>query len=222
MNDNAAAFNAGEYDSQIKKTIPYYEEFYQQIVGIAEVQFCKPIRWLDVGCGTGKMAEAAFENINVEKFVFCDDSPQMIEIAKKRFQRQNTEFFNTSILALDWSEQFDMITAVQVLHYFQKEERMIVIQKCYKALCNNGIFITFENFAPNSGAGQDLFLERWKLYQLSQGRSEEECDNHIARYGKKYFPITIIESMEILNQSGFRCVEIIWLSNMQVGIMGIK
>lgn len=86
MNENISAFNAEEYDSKIKMTLPYYEDFYKQVVDIVKIRFEKPVKWLDAGCGTGKMAEAAFENVDIENFVFCDNSAEMIEHAQKRFQ----------------------------------------------------------------------------------------------------------------------------------------
>lgn len=37
MNNNTSAFNAAEYDDKIKRTLPYYEEFYKQIVDIVNI-----------------------------------------------------------------------------------------------------------------------------------------------------------------------------------------
>ncbi len=39
---------------------------------------------------------------------------------------------------------------------------------------------------------------------------------------RDYFPVTIPESMEILRSCGFRMVEILWVSYMQVGILAKK
>lgn len=222
MNDNVSAFNAMEYDDKIKMTIPFYEDFYNQIIDISKMLFKKPLNWLDVGCGTGKMAELILENTAINKLVLCDNSIQMIEIAKKRVHNKKVEFIHSSIDHMDRHNAFDVVTAVQVFHYFQREERINAIKKSYKALKSKGIFITFENFAPYSEMGKVLFLKRWKEYQLSQGKSYEECETHISRYGKTYFPITISEHLDVLNQCGFTNTEIIWVSNMQVGLLGEK
>ena len=72
---------------------------------------------------------------------------------------------------------FDIVTAVQVNHYFKKEERMAAVKKCYNALKDDGIYISFENFAPNSGEGTRLYLERWKELQIANGKTEEEADS---------------------------------------------
>ena len=67
-----------------------------------------------------------------------------------------------------------------------------------------------------------VYLEKWKRYQIEQGKSVEESTRHIERYGKDYFPITLEEHLTLMRNSGFRAVEILWLSNMQVGLWGMK
>lgn len=222
MNGNTSAFCASKYDEEIRKVLPYYEDFYRQVVDIVKVQFDRPLAWLDIGCGTGKMAEAAFNALGIENFLFCDSSEDMIKIVKERFMGEKSQFVTSSFLDLNESGPFDVITAMMVFHYFTKEVRKKALQKCYKNLRNNGIFITFENFAPYSEAGKQLLLARWKSYQLSQGRSADSCDEHMGRYGNEYFPISISEHLELLRQCGFEQAEIIWVSNMQVGLLGIK
>lgn len=221
-NDNVSAFNAIEYDEKIKRTLPYFEEFYKQVIDIVNIHFGGPVTWLDIGCGTGKMEEVAFISGNIEKIVACDISEKMIAIVKKRFEDKNIELITASIFDVCTDTKFDVVTAIQVFHYLQREERIEAIRKCYEALNPNGIFITFENFAPYSEPGKCLFLKRWKSFQLSQGKSMEESNRHIGRYGKAYFPITISEHLEVFKQCGFVNVEILWVSNMQVGLLGVK
>ena len=153
---------------------------------------------------------------------FCDSSDEMISIAKEHFKSHNAEFSVCDIKKLDYANEFNVITAIQVSHYLHIDERKTVLQKCYEALENNGLFICFENFAPFTDLGKTVYLEKWKRYQMKQGKSLEECENHIKRYGKDYFPISISENIELMQNCGFKAVEILWLSNMQVGIWGIK
>lgn len=54
------------------------------------------------------------------------------------------------------------------------------------------------------------------------GKSLEDCQKHISRFGVEYFPITISEHLEILNLAEFEVAEILWVSNLQVGVYGIK
>ena len=85
------AFSPEKYDKNIVATLPYYEEIFQQIIEIVHTAISMPIEWLDIGCGTGKMADMAIRNLPVKKMVCCDNSPQMLKIAKERvvFQKLN-------------------------------------------------------------------------------------------------------------------------------------
>ena len=61
-----------------------------------------------------------------------------------------------------------------------------------------------------------------QTYQYENGKSEEECQRHVLRYNTEYFPVTIMEQIHVLQECGFKNVEIFWCSYMQVGILGIK
>lgn len=222
MNDNKSAFSSTEYDRKIKQTLPYYDELYEQVIELVKLFNHNTVRWLDIGCGTGKMGSIAFENLELERFVFCDSSDKMIRIAKERFRCHNAEFSICDIKKLAYANEFNVITAIQVNHYLHIDERKIALQNVYEALENNGLYISFENFAPFTDLGKTVYLEKWKRYQMKQGKNLEECESHIKRYGKDYFPISISENIELMRNCGFKAVEILWLSNMQVGLWGIK
>lgn len=217
-----SAFSPGEYDEKIRATLPYYQEFYRQVVDVVKALDYPSLSWLDLGCGTGTMGEAAFSAFALKRFVFWDQSPEMIAIAKSRFAKTNAEFVTASLLDLHCREEFNVITAIQVNHYFHPEERKKAVANCYQALQPGGVFFTFENFAPNSQAGTQLLLKRWGSYQTQQGRTPQQVQGHLARYGKDYFPIPVSEHLQLLQDSGFQTVELLWLSYLQVGLFGIK
>lgn len=216
------AFLPEEYDKSIATTLPYYEEYFKQISDIVTMVFQTPITWLDIGCGTGKMGSIAVENPRVKNMVCCDNSPQMLRIAKERICSPRVEFLEIPIQGLQYDSKFDVITAILLNHYLRYEDRITSIKNCYNALKVNGLFFTVENFAPNNDVMKTLYLERWKIYQQNKGKNEKECESHIHRYNTAYFPITIMKQIHLLQECGFENVEIFWCSYMQVGILGIK
>lgn len=219
---SAAAFEPEKYDSSIRKTLPFYEEFYKQVVDILKVSEKKNLLWLDAGCGTGKMYEAAQEELSIQEFVFADISENMLDIARNRFQKEGKYFKKMAVQELNDHERYDVITAIQIHHYLTQREREESVKKCWNALKPGGFFFSFENFAPNSEFGKKLFMQRWKEYQLQNGISMEEADRHIMRYGKDYFPITVEQHLTLMKKCGFQIVEMIWISYMQAGFMGVK
>lgn len=225
MSDNISAFSAADYNEKIRRTIPFYDELYKQLADAVRTCRSAPLAWLDAGCGTGRTAETAFAELPIERFVFCDTSPEMLEIAKERFgdrKKCNTEFILSDVRELDFHSCFDVVTAVQVNHYLDRQGRTLAVKKCCEALKPGGVFITFENFAPGSETGKKLYLRRWENFQRDNGRPAADCAEHISRYGRKYFPITVPEHLQLLKDCGFRTAEILWLSYMQVGLIGIK
>lgn len=223
MSNRKAAFLAESYDRDILNTIPYYDEVYHQIADVVSVVFFnKIVSWLDIGCGTGKMAKVALEQCNIEKMICTDNSSAMLEVARQKISSSYVEFLKLPIKEINYDPQFDVITSILVNHYMTCEERMIAVRNCYHALKEEGTFITFENFAPFDEAMKNLYLKRWKKYQYSKGKSIKECENHLSRYNTEYFPITIQEQIKILRDCGFMNVEIFWCSYMQVGILARK
>lgn len=222
MNDNCSAFDSDDYEIKIKQTLPYYEEFYRQVIDVVRASFSNALKWLDVGCGTGKMAAEALKELDIDSFTFCDCSAEMIKAAQSRFNFTKADFIISPLQELNFDSSFDVVTAIQVNHYLKKEERITAVYKCFKALKTGGMFISFENFAPYSRLGEKIYLDRWQAFQLRQGKNKAECEKHRERYNKNYYPITISEHLNIMKNCGFQAVEILWLSCMQVGILGIK
>lgn len=222
MKQNFTPFAVAEYDKQIKRTLPFYEEMVQQIVDIVNLLDLQSLRWLDVGCGTGKMARTALGNFDIKKMVCIDVEKEMLEKAEMFYNDEKVEFLQCDVRELPYQEMFDIVTAIQVNHYFKRAERIAAMKNCYDALSENGVYISFENFAPDSEEGTRLYLERWKQFQIANGKSGQEADAHIGRYGRDYFPVTISESVGLMKDCGFRMVEVLWVSYMQVGILARK
>lgn len=223
MSNRKAAFSAESYDRDILNTIPYYDEVYNQIADVVSVTFLnKAVSWLDIGCGTGKMAKVVLEQCNVDKMICTDNSSAMLEVARQKISSSYVEFLRLPIKEINYDSQFDVITAILVNHYLAYEERMIAVRNCYNSLREKGIYITFENFAPCDETMKKLYLKRWEKYQCNKGKSIKECKKHLSRYNTEYFPITIQEQIRILEECGFMSVEIFLCSYMQVGILARK
>ncbi len=117
MRDNPSAFSSCEYDRKIRQTLPYYETFYTQVTDLVKTVYETPVSWLDVGCGTGKMARTARESgIPIRRMVLSDISPEMLRTAEKENRESRAEFCIADVRDLPWENAFDVVTAIQVFH----------------------------------------------------------------------------------------------------------
>ncbi|MDE6666545.1 MAG: methyltransferase domain-containing protein [Ruminococcus sp.] len=226
--DNKAAFNVSQYDDNVRKVIPYYDEIYKQIFDIIHTHYAQsekykmPFSILDTGCGSGTFAVMAYEELNISEMVLCDPSEKMLSDARNKLRDKNCIFRCIGSENLDYTEKFDVIVAIQSHHYFSREMRERAIMNCFKALKSGGIFIYTENTAPFSETGKDIVLKRVENFGVNAGRSREEAVAHSARYGTEYFPLNVSEHLELLRKTGFEVSEIFWHSYMQSGFYAVK
>lgn len=221
---NATPLGAGEFDREIENSVPYYGQFYQQTIDLVAALEMPKLKWLDTGCGTGQLVALAAPRFPEARFYLCDPAPEMIETARQKLQH-NAQVVEISIYGsqeIAYQEEFDVITAIQSHHYFQRAEREEALKKCHQALTAGGVFVTFENYAPGDTLAREIALKRWGNYQRVRGKSEAVVAEHLDRYAKNYFPIPVAEHLELLKDVGFRTAEILWLSYMQVGLYAAK
>jgi tRNA (cmo5U34)-methyltransferase len=223
MADNFSSHNTKDYDKNIRKTIPYYDCFHRETINLVRSIFNSSKTWLDTGCGTGNLIEKALNEFPDFKFYLADPSLEMLKICEKKFSTQQIEILGnycSANLKIDFN--VDIITAIQSHHYLQNMDRKAVTKKCFDLLNDEGLYITFENIKLETSFGIENSLKRWGDYQSKMGRSKQEIEMHKSRFGIKYFPISISEHLGLMRQTGYRIVELFWMSSMQAGFYGIK
>jgi tRNA (cmo5U34)-methyltransferase len=84
MKDNTTAHPAAEYDKNIRKGIPCYDQFHEATISIVSAYLDAPTFWVDAGCGTGTFVEKAYGVFRTTKFVLADPSPAMLKLVKDK------------------------------------------------------------------------------------------------------------------------------------------
>lgn len=221
MNRNTSTpLKAEEYDGEIGKTLPYHEAFYQQTISVVKKYKGSAVRWLDIGCGTGKLTQLAGQQLPDAEFVLADPSEEMLECARQA--GSGSDYLCKGSQEIDFEEQFDVVTAIQVHHYLHENEREAATRNVYRALRRGGMYITFENVIPECEQLWEMELQRWGDYQREHGKSEQQVREHLARCGTAYFPLTVPQHIQLLRETGFRIVHVFWCSYLQAGFYAIK
>lgn len=222
MKDNKSAYNSSIYDEHITNVLPYYKEYHNQALDVVRAMGIDSPVWLDTGCGTGTLAMRILESYPETKLTLCDPSEKMLDIAKAKLTGNDIRFFNLSSEQLPFENEFDVITAIQCHHYLSLEGRENAVKACYKALKEDGVFITFENIKMETDEADAIALKRWQTFLEEHGNSSEDVRMHIERRGVEVFPITIAQHLELLKKCGFRSVNVLWTSYLQAGFWAIK
>ncbi len=227
--DNTTPHKAAEYDKSIRQTIPFYETIQSETVNLVRIIKSEVNCWLDTGCGTGYLVEIALPHFPQTIFILTDPSAPMLQQARSRLKGLPEK--RVKYLSPTPSESLNIykgeihpqvITAILCHHYLKKPQRYQATQICYQLLDQGGVFITVENITPGTQHGISLGLDRWKRFQVEQGRAKSVVEEHARRFNSEYFPITIGEHFQLLRETGFKIAELFWMSHMQAGFYAIK
>lgn len=223
-NDNLTAHASSDYDSQIRRTIPYYDALHHETISLIAAYSPNPDIWVDTGAGTGALIEQAYNRFPTTKFYLADPAAAMLAQARARLsgRRRVTIMDPVESQNLKTAEPVDVVTAIQAHHYLRPPERTAATRNCRELLREGGLYVTFENIRPTTHEGSEIAKQIWADFQTSQGRSSDAVRGHLARFGVDYFPLTVEEHLQMLSECGFRVVELLWYSVMQAGFYCLK
>jgi 2-polyprenyl-3-methyl-5-hydroxy-6-metoxy-1,4-benzoquinol methylase len=132
-----------------EKELMNYVKWVSEIFGEKKV-FWKGKRVLELGCGTGELANAL--GLCGAKVTAIDFSSKSIKIAKemkKKFKNKNVDFFEKNILDLNLKKKFDVVIALGSLHHTinaRKSFRVATKHCKEKGLVIIGLYNKFSRF----------------------------------------------------------------------------
>jgi tRNA (cmo5U34)-methyltransferase len=220
LSDNTTPHKAGEYEGEVRRTIPMHDAMLDEAILVALAAVPRPRRWLDTGAGPGELVRRARQPLAGTDFYVADPAAAMLEVARaKNPELDASRFLAVGSADLPDLEPFDVITAVQCHHYGDRAARAAAVRRCFALLASPGVLVVFENVRAESEAGHRMQRHRWAAWQVRQGREEETVVKHMAREGVAYQPIPPSEHLELFRSTGFDGAELVFRSYAQAGFV---
>lgn len=184
QNNVSIKFNevANEYDSQRKKLIPCFDDFYQIATSMADANTSSPTI-LDLGAGTGLFSSILLQKYPQAQVTLIDISDKMLEIAKQRFNG----FTNVSYVLDDYinfitHEKFDIIISALSIHHLSDADKLKLYNNTYSNLKKDGVFINADQVLGHTPYIDSLYKNDWMKKVEGSGLSRIEIDS---AYGRK-------------------------------------
>lgn len=130
-----------KYDSQRRKFIPCFDDFYGITLSAATTDKEIP-NILDIGAGTGLLSSYLIKRYPKATFTLIDLSEKMMDMAKERFSNcPNVKYIIADYTKYDFSEKYDIVASALSIHHLEYESKKELYKNIYSILLKNGIFI---------------------------------------------------------------------------------
>ncbi|MDR6549819.1 class I SAM-dependent methyltransferase [Paenibacillus qinlingensis] len=154
---------AQKYDSQRRKLIPCFDDFYNTAASLVQVGHETP-RILDLGAGTGLFSSYMQRMYPQAKLTMIDLSTGMLDIAKERFAEVEAAEF--TYLVGDYStfedaEPFDAIISSLSIHHLEDEAKQGLFSRIFQLLKPGGVFVNADQVLGQTSNLDRLYRSDW-------------------------------------------------------------
>ncbi len=200
-----------EYDENIKKIFPFYEEMNFEIIKKIGLVDKQELSMLDLGIGTGETTVKLLNQFPKLRVSGVDLSPGMLGIARGRLEEfgARVKLIEDDIINFKPKQQFDICVAVLSVHHLNQTEKPQLFEKIYNCLKNNGIFIIGDLVTGDSSEKTKQLEGQWEKYLIKK-LGKEKAMEWMELYRKEDLPDSINIQLQWLNEAGFRGVECSW------------
>lgn len=213
---------AKEYDSNRKKFIPCFDDYYEYTTEFIAANVARPKRILDLGAGTGLLSYFWYKHFPKSEYVLIDIADEMLNIARKRFAGLE----NVDYQVLDYSKElpngeYDIIISALSIHHLEHEEKRELFTRIYNKLPNGGVFINYDQFCAGSPEMNIWFDSYWEN-QLENSRLTTKDIELWKERRKLDRECSVEEEIEMLQKCNFKETKCIYSNQKFSVIVAVK
>ncbi len=159
---------AAAYDAAAPLIHPRYQEVQAAVVAALPFGREASIRVLDLGGGSGRLAELILKSCPNAHLTVLDQSEPFLALAKDRL----APFGNRAAtverrLQNDWLGDVGVVDAVvstSAIHHLLPGEKQTLFMQCFAALKAGGLFINGDEYRPASTEQFKALLQQWSRH----------------------------------------------------------
>jgi ubiquinone/menaquinone biosynthesis C-methylase UbiE len=212
-----------DYDRVIRTYIPGYEEMLDTVAWWLGAIVPNDGKVIDLGGGTGSLAEAILSRLPEIHVEIWDVDPQMMELARERLSSFGNRATVREQSFLEKMDPCDAVVASIALHHIPKmETKRDVYANINSALRTRGVFLNADATIDDTEPGRAAMYRWWSRFMGTKGISETEAYKLFDEWAAEdtYQPLT--DELAALGKAGFRRPEVFWKFGPMAVYGGIK
>lgn len=178
------------YDATIRQFIPGYEEMLR--VAARELAPVAPGLVLDLGAGTGALAEAVLGSTDAGTVELIDIDREMLAQARTRLARFGGRARFAEGSFLDALPRCHGAAASLALHHVPTlEVKRSLYRRIHEALEPGGVFVNADATMPAEPAAAEATWRAWAEHMVAHGIEEGRAFEHFEEWSEEdtYFPL---------------------------------
>lgn len=202
----------GTYDSQRQKLIPSLVELYNAAGNIVRAAVAKrcDATVLDLGAGTGLLANAVRASVPWCEIVLMDHSEPMLAKARERFDTDtHVSYILSEFTSLDSRHEYDAVVSALAIHHLEDLEKQSLFARIKNAIRPGGVFVNVEQVCAPRDDVEELYDEMHVAHVQRAGTTAEEWG--AARNRMKFDkPAPMYSQLKWLENAGFQDVDCLY------------
>lgn len=212
--------DTAEYDRIIRTYIPHYDESRKvQLELLAAAGIHESAHIIDLGGGTGSLAEAILDRFPRVSLVVRDVDPEMLAIAQSRLGC----FADRVELNLgSFTDHLPMAGAVVsafALHHIPNlKDKTEVYRRIREAIQSPGVFLNADAVA---GPFWPSLRDQWAAFMAGKGFTLDQAYSNLDSWAAEDTYFSVHEELRAMEQAGFEHAECFWRIG-AVAILGAR
>jgi tRNA (cmo5U34)-methyltransferase len=202
---------ASEYDRVIRTFIPGYEAMLAAQLQWLATTLPESGRVVDLGGGTGALAQVIAERFPRVHIQVWDTDPAMLSVAEQRLRRYGDRVALVQRSFYETLPEAHAFVASLALHHIRGEEqKRLLYGHIFQSLHGSGIFLNGDCVMNTSPVADAEYYRGWEAFMGTAGISPAEARGHFAAWAKEDRYFSIAAELAMLAEAGFPFPDCFW------------
>jgi SAM-dependent methyltransferase len=212
-----------QYDTKIRGLIPLYDELLAEAAGALHLASTRIRLIVDLGVGTGALAQACLAEVPAARLVGIDTDAAMMAMVARRLGRgaSRVTLAHASFLEVDLP-RCDAIVATYALHHIRdRRSKQRFYRRCHAALRPGGVLISGDCMPASARPAFARDLEVWFAHLTATFGSRAAAKRVYHSWAAEDVYVPLADETQMLERAGFT-VDVPWRRSPFAVVAGLK
>jgi tRNA (cmo5U34)-methyltransferase len=202
---------ARDFDELIVRLIPRYDEMIAAMIAAIPFALDKPIRVIDLGCGTGTVAARVKQRFPRARITCLDLAENMLALARTKLAAfDGIDIEQGDFLTYQFKGPYDVAVSSLALHHLETDaDKRSFYGRLFAALAPGGVFWTADAALGATPVLNEMYMQKWKEY-MRRTMSEAAITARFAKDSEEDHPANLASHFRWMGEAGFVEPEVVW------------